>query len=118
MQLKDRFPDKVKQYWIGFYTCLGKNFETGEECKKNHRNCLHHIIASQSSYDYIKGKHNESILNSCPLNNEECHLYKPLHSFKKQKYFLLKVKSILDQRGYKYEAIDYQFMQKYSKYYD
>lgn len=67
--------------------------------------------------DYIKGKHNESILNSCMLNNEECHLYKPLHLFKKQKELLLKVKSILDRRGYKYEEIDYQFMIVYSKYY-
>jgi len=108
MQLKDRFPDKVKQYWIGWYECI--------ECGRNHANCLHHIISS-SSQDYVKGKHNESILNACMLNNEECHLYKPLHSFAKQKYFLLKVKSILDQRGYKYEEIDYQFMIVYSKYY-
>ena len=109
MQLKDRFPEKVKQYWIGWYRCI--------ECGKNHTDALHHII-SPSSIDYIKGKHNESILNSCPINNHECHLYKPLHSFKKQKELLNKVKDILDQRNYQYDLIDYQFIIKYRKYYE
>ena len=117
MKLKDRFPDEVKQYWTGWYVCLGKDFETDKECNKNHADCLHHIIASQSSYDYIKGKHNESILNSCPLNNDECHIHKNLHTFAKQKYFLLRVKSILDSQGYRYKEIDREFIKKYNKYY-
>lgn len=108
MRLSNRFPESVKQYWIGFYTCL--------ECGRNHFSELHHIL-SPSSMDYIKGEHNKSILNSCPIGNE-CHIHCSLHSFKKQKELLNKVKDILDRQGYKYEEVDYQFMAKYSKYYD
>jgi hypothetical protein len=108
MKLANRFSEEVKQYWAGWYEC--------QECGRNHADCLHHIL-SGSSPDYVKGNHNESILNSCPLNNHDCHLYKPLHSFAKQKELLLKVKNILDQNHYKYNELDKKFLLVYKKYY-
>lgn len=108
MKLSNRFPSKVKEFWIGWYVCLS--------CMRSHSNCLHHIM-SPSSIDYVKGKHNESIYNSCPLNNEECHLYKPLHNFNKQKELLLKVKSIIDISDYKIDDNDKKFLEVYKKYY-
>jgi hypothetical protein len=107
MKLANRFSEKVKQYWIGTYTCM--------ECGQNHCSELHHIL-SPSSMDYIKGEHNKSILNSCPIGTE-CHIHCCLHTFEKQKKLLLKVKSILDSQGYRYNEIDREFIKKYNKYY-
>lgn len=107
MKLANRFSEEVKNYWIFWYTCL--------ICGQNHFSEIHHII-SPSSMDYIKGEHNKSILNSCPIGTD-CHIHCNLHSFAKQKELLLKVKNILDQNNYKYNETDKKFLEVYKKYY-
>lgn len=106
--LQNRFPSEVFEWWTGFYTCL--------MCGRSHANTLHHII-SPTSNSYVKGNHNRSIYNSCPVNNNDCHLYKPLHNFAKEKELLLKVKDVIDRAKYKPNETDNQFLKVYEKYY-
>lgn len=103
--LQNRFPPKVFEFWIGHYTCL--------LCGRNTADQLHHII-SPTSHNYIKGKHNISILNSAHLCRD-CHINQPLQNNKMQK--LLLNKTLIITRNYAFEENDKQFFKIYQEVY-
>ncbi len=78
-------------------------------CGKNHWDCFHHIV---------KGDEN-SILNSAPLNNENCHLpiHKRLRSKENIKKLLRKTLEYLLSHGYRLKKEDKDFISRYRKYY-
>jgi hypothetical protein len=106
--LSNRFPEEVREFWIGWYKCL--------ICGKNHADCLHHII-SPSSQNYMPGEHNKSIFNACPVNNWDCHIGKPLHTAQIQAQLIRRVKKIIDKSDYKLNKLDKKFLQVYEEYY-
>lgn len=116
-QLQNRFPERVDRFWRStdyyWYECA--------DCGQNHADCTHHII-SPTSFDYIKGDHNESIFNSCRLSNENCHLYKPLQNRQTQEKLLKKTYDIImrevDNNYFKLIEKDYRFLKYYKKFYD
>jgi hypothetical protein len=114
--LKNRFPESVKQFWegLGWYRCLSN--WNGKICKKSHADSLHHILSSSSIY-WIKGKHNESIYNSCPVNNLDCHIGKPMHNPISEGELLRTIKEIVDKNNYKQEDNDKHFLKIYARYY-
>lgn len=66
------FPPEVYDTWNKispdsgvWYECLA--------CGRSHSDCLHHIFG-RGPKRYRKSKQYASILNSCPLNNAECHI--------------------------------------------
>ena len=113
----NRFSPKVEQFWksLGWWECLSN--WNGKFCRKNHADCLHHIISPQSS-GYIKGKHNESIYNSAPVNNWDCHIHKSMHIEKNERELLKEVKRILDLNGYEPDDNDKKFLEVYKDYYE
>lgn len=129
--LQNRFPDEVRQQWNGWNECL--------VCGLNKPEVLHHIMSPSSPY-YVAGKHNESILNSCPIHNythpdswalkakgmvgqgvtQSCHIGNEawLHDGKNASKLLRKVFDILvHEMQYKLKPIDEEFMLTYSKVY-
>lgn len=105
MALSNRFNEDVFAFWEGWYTDL-IDF-------KNDANTLHHII-SPSSMRYVAGKHNESIINSCPLNNNRNHLYQNMHNRDKEDLLLSRVITILKDNEYKLKEIDKKFLTTYN----
>jgi hypothetical protein len=128
-QLQNRFPPEIEQFWTGWYECLKPDIKhSGSEeddrieyCEQNHADCLHHVI-SPTAYCYVKGKHNESVFNSSPVNNENCHLGKPMQNEKLQKALLNRVYEIVmnkvDHKEYYLTDKDYKFLKIYKKFYD
>ncbi len=115
MKLSNRFPDSVKEFWIGHYYCFYP------DCEKNHADCLHHIL-SPSSIRYIAGEHNQSLYNSCPLNNWDCHLHKPMHTKEMETYLLKRIYNHVEEVK-KYQRVyltdnDKKFLEVYKKYYN
>ncbi len=114
--LKNRFPERVEQFWKKsdyWYECAN--------CEKAHADCTHHII-SPTSFDYIKGNHNESVFNSCRLNNENCHLHKPMQNRQLQEKLLKRTYEIVmeavDNNWFELSEKDYRFIRNYKKFYD
>lgn len=109
--LKNRFPERINQFWIGsnyWYECA--------ICGQNHSDCIHHII-SPASFNYVAGKHNESIFNSCRLNNENCHLYKPMQNTELQRELLRRTYKIVMEEGAILTKDDYSFLLIYKDVY-
>jgi len=106
--LQNRFDnDEVKSFWAFHYECL--------ICNENGWDALHHIL-SPTSQGFVKGKHNTSILNSCPIHNVKCHLYNP--SLKRREKELLKiVLRLTKNKGYELNEKDIQFLTVYKKFY-
>jgi hypothetical protein len=104
MALSNRFSEDVFAFWCDWYTDL-IDF-------KNDANTLHHII-SPGSNQYIPGIHNESIINSCPLNNNRNHLHKAMHNEEKEKMLLSRVVTILKDKEYRLKKIDKDFISIY-----
>jgi hypothetical protein len=91
---------------------------------------LHHII-SPSFFGYIDGKHNESVLNSCPIHNYKhpdsvaeippCHIGNEAYLFKEETVKML-LKLVLHIQtnifGHQLKPIDREFMSVYKKYYN
>lgn len=105
--MRNDFNQKDKLIWSENYECW--------ECGQNHWDCLHHIMGRGGPAGFCES----SIYNSAPLNNENCHL--PIHGrlmkdFSRMK-LLVKTKKYLDFVGYKPTTKDYQFLDKYRKYY-
>jgi hypothetical protein len=111
--LKNRFPKAVSEWWeaSGWYECL--------ICRQNGFDCLHHILSESTKY-FIPGKHNKSILNSCPLHNDKCHLYNGavLHTRKMISKLLKEVEWILMREGYQFTKLDKEFKEVYNKLYE
>lgn len=110
--LQNRFSDKIRSAWVGWYECLF--------CGKNNADALHHILSPSTSF-YIHGKHNTSIFNSCPIANLECHIGNEAKLFtKKQIVRLLKeVRAIVKvELCYTLVDVDIQFLKVYEKLYN
>ena len=118
-QLQNRFGPEVEQFWrlsSYYYECFNK------ECEhQNHADCTHHIISPTASA-FIKGDHNESIFNSCRLNNEKCHLYRAMQNIDLQKEYLKRTAEIVAQAvengEYYLTKKDYTFLRVYKDMYD
>jgi hypothetical protein len=108
--LKNRFPAKVRNTWLGWTTCI--------ECGENTADCLHHIITPTSKF-YIKGNHNKSVYNSIPLCNFKCHLYNSeLHKEYKIRELLHATFKIMEHKGYKPTKRDKLFIYYYKELYE
>lgn len=68
--LSNRFSQKTRYEWLDWYSCL--------ICRMNQQDALHHIV-SPSSRHYVAGDHNKSVLNSCPIHNQKCHVGNEAH---------------------------------------
>ena len=109
--LRNRFDEtELNSAWAFHYTCMW--------CGKNNADCFHHIM-SPSSQRFKYGEFNNSILNSCPLNNFECHIGNgELHNPENEKKLLWKTLIALLASGYKLKNIDYEFLRNYKKIYE
>lgn len=110
--LSNRFDkDKAVSTWEGWHYCL--------ICTRNRWDALHHII-SPSSRHYVKGEHNKSMLNSCPIHNYGCHIGNEsyLYSDKTIKKLLKTVKTVLESRQYRLDDTDKAFLKVYNHLYE
>ena len=73
-------------------------------CKRNHANCLHHIL----------GRISNSPLNSAPLNNFECHINNgKLATDKLRSEMLVKTLMFLKTIDYQFTPEDIEFIEKH-----
>jgi hypothetical protein len=110
--LKNRFPQSVREQWTFWNDCM--------VCGKNNWDTLHHII-SPTVRGYKSGKHNKSVLNSCPIHNEGCHLYNEayLHDPENITMLLRKVlRIVVVNHGIKLKPIDREFIYIYRDLYE
>ena len=105
MALKNRFPEEVLVFWSGW------SFDLSE---LGHRvsNAIHHII-SPSSNRYKEGEFNESIFNTCPIDNLKNHIGQAMHTKEKEDILLERVMTVLIDRDWKLTNIDKQFLKTY-----
>ena len=108
--LKNRFPQWVFEWWNGI------NWHTDFIDGRNDADALNHTISPLSDC-YVPGKHNESILNSSPLNNFRNHIGQPMHGGEKESMFLNKTLKVLVLNGYEFRKIDSEFYKIYSRMY-
>lgn len=109
MELADRFKNEVRYFWEDNYHCI--------ICGENGWDALHHIV-NPSTDVYVKGKHNTSIYNSCPIHNFGCHLDKgDINRRETVSELLIKVFEFLDAMGYEPKEIDYKFTTIYKDLY-
>lgn len=112
MGLKYRFPESHKKEWMFWYYCF--------VCNENGWDALHHIISSTVRY-HKEGAFNKSILNSCPIHNEGCHLYNEavIHEDEWIKETLKRVLyTLVNCQGYKLKKIDKEFLNVYQDLYE
>src|SRR3990167_8781389 len=77
-------------------------------CRKNHADCLHHILNRVS----------DSPLNAAPINNFDCHIGNgKLSLFETKIKLLKKTLDYLLENDYELTKKDRDFMKKYEKYY-
>ncbi len=105
MALKNRFPVEVVNFWIGWPFDL---WELGNR----EADALHHII-SPSSNRYVDGHHNESIFNSCPINNFKNHIGQAMHYKEKEDILLERVMTVLVDHDYVPNKNDLMFLKVY-----
>lgn len=106
--LQNRFPKGTREKWLWWYECL--------ECGQNTWDALHHIISPTSEY-YVKGNHNRSVLNSCPICNNKCHIGHEDKLHAEIPELLGKSKRALESLHYQLKPIDKEFMRIYSHVY-
>lgn len=105
--LNYRFDTDDTFQWLFWQRCLW--------CGENRWDSLHHII-SPSSYEHKDERCNMSILNSCPIHNEKCHLRNgQLHKRENEIELLEKVITILANNNYKLKDIDKKFIKTYQE---
>ncbi len=87
-------------------------------CGKNRIDALHHIV-SPSSHFYVKGEHNKSALNSCPIHNHGCHVGNEAFLYRDSTIRTLLKKTIdaLEFEGYVFTETDREFLEVYSDLY-
>ena len=103
--LNHRFKKDETFEWLFWQRCMW--------CGENKWDALHHII-SPSSRGYHKVDCNKSILNSCPIHNNKCHLNNSqLHQRENEIELFQKTFQALSSLGYKLKEIDEQFMETY-----
>lgn len=119
--LRNRFSKETRQVWeLDWFACM--------VCGMNQWDAVHHII-SPSSREYINGKHNESILNSCPIHNyrhpnaeqygikKDCHINNEVWLNSHIPELLEKTRTALSDLGYELKPIDLEFIEIYSHLY-
>ncbi len=122
-ELQNRFPPEIEQFWNGWHRCLNPDCIGIKErgFQYNHADCVHHII-SPTSFCYFAGDFNESVFNSAPVNNWDCHLGKSMQNRRMQKYLLNEVRRIIMDRVRKKEYYltekDKKFLLVYNDLYD
>lgn len=109
--LSYRFAPAVRSEWIYWYSCM--------ICGKNRWDTLHHIV-SPSSHFHVKGAHNASIYNSCPVHNYGCHINNEafLYNDDNIKMLLQKTYMALEGEGYTKKPIDREFLKVYQHLYE
>lgn len=109
--LSNRFSQEVRQQWIYWYSCL--------ICGRNRWDALHHIISPSVRF-YKVGKHNESILNSCPIHNFKCHIDNEHILFNDITLSEILEKTFLSlvELGYTLKQIDLDFLEVYRDWYN
>jgi hypothetical protein len=108
MGLKNRFSEETRSNWHYWYQCM--------VCGQNGWDSLHHIFSSTAN-GWVKGKHNESVLNSCPIHNFKCHIGQASTLHRDIKGLLWRTLRALEELGYNLKPIDCQFMEIYKQYY-
>lgn len=106
--LSNRFSSAVRHVWLYWYDCM--------VCGRNQIDALHHIISPSVSV-YVKGKHNESVFNSCPIHNQKCHVGNEAYLGAHISDLLEKTKTALDEMGYTRNALDREFLEIYAHLY-
>lgn len=109
--LKNRFSQEVRHVWLYWYDCM--------ICSKNGIEVLHHIVSPSSRF-HIAGKHNESVLNSCPLHNFKCHVGNEAHLYADDtiKHLLNKTYMALIHLDYELNELDREFLRVYADLFD
>lgn len=110
--LRNRFSEETRNQWIFWYGCM--------ICGENRIDALHHII-SPSSHLYVDGKHNESVLNSCPIHNMKCHIGNESHLYKDETISHLLGKTYVAQfthLGNLLSDLDNEFLKVYGHLYE
>lgn len=104
--LSNRFSSETRHVWLYWYDCM--------VCGMNGIDALHHII-SPSTRHYIKGAHNESVFNSCPIHNQKCHVGNEAWLFndKNLRALLWKTAEALQEMGYVPNQNDKVFLRMY-----
>jgi len=104
--LKNRFSQKTRYVWLYWYDCM--------ICGKNRIDALHHII-SPSCRHYVSGKHNQSVLNSCPIHNFVCHIGNEAYLFKDETIteLLNKVYFAVKELGHELDENDKEYVRVY-----
>ena len=106
--LSNRFPESVRMEWLYWYACM--------VCGENRIDALHHIISPSVRF-YVKGDHNKSVLNSCPIHNHKCHIGNEayLHTEENTKMLLQKtLHALTKDLGYTLNERDKEFLTIYS----
>ena len=105
--MKNSFPNNLRYWFDDAWECW--------HCRKNHNDCLHHIVGRGLG----DSKCERSILNAAPLNNFNCHIemHGELRNPENVQKFLNKTYNFLINREYKFNETDFQFLEKYSKFY-
>lgn len=129
--LSNRFSQETRHVWDYWFSCM--------ICGMNQQDALHHIISPSSSH-YVAGKHNESVLNSCPIHNmlhpnassmekegqsgfgitRTCHVGNETYLYDEQNIYMIlwKVRDALKEMDYQWKPIDEQFLKVYGYIYD
>lgn len=112
MDLSDRFE------WFDLINAWGENYSLCHWCGEPGANAFHHIV-SPNTAGYKKGEFNQSLLNSCPIHNFECHVGNGRLGKEENQSMLLKktIKALL-KRNYEFKEIDVEFYQEYKEMYE
>ena len=99
--------DELKKWFLYNFTCW--------ICGQNHAEVFHHIMGRGAG----DSKCEKSILNACPVNNQQCHLriHGLLRTEEYQKILLQKTMRYLLKQKYVFNDIDKEFIEKYKKFY-
>jgi len=100
--LSNRFDNETRHQWLYWYDCM--------ICAMNGIDALHHIISPSTRF-YVQGDHNKSVLNSCPIHNQKCHIGKDGYLHREDVMRELLSKTLLAQikLGYRANARDRVF---------
>lgn len=106
--LSNRFPPEVRNEWLYWYECM--------ICGKNQIDTLHHIISPSVRF-YVRGIHNTSVFNSCPIHNYGCHINNEAYLYNDEgvRALLKKTKDALDDMGYTLKPVDREFLKIYGE---
>lgn len=107
---QNRFNREEKKIWMGWDECL--------RCGENRWDALHHIITPTDFNIYSSGKHNTSMLNSCPIHNYPCHIGEDSKLHDMIGELLVKSKHALTEwQDYELTELDYEFLDNYGHLY-